>query len=96
MAADEAGQLAAYTQMGGATKTPYRLYQWDTFVRREHRGRRLGMAVKLPNLRSLQAELEHPAVLHTWNAPENAPMIAVNDHLGFRAVAQRTNWQREI
>jgi GNAT superfamily N-acetyltransferase len=96
VAIDADGQLAAYTQMGGGAETPERLYQLDTFVRPEHRGRRLGMAVKVPNFRSLQAELDHPAVLHTWNAPTNAPMIAVNEHLGFRPVAQRTNWEREL
>jgi hypothetical protein len=35
-------------------------------------------------------------VLHTWNAPENAPMIAVNNHLGFRPVDHRGNWQRDL
>ena len=90
------GRLAAYTQMGGGAANPERLFQWDTFVHPEHRGRRLGMAVKIPNLRSLQSELDHPAVLHTWNAPENAPMIAVNEHLGFRPVAHRSLWQREL
>jgi hypothetical protein len=54
------------------------------------------MAVKVPNLRSLQAELDHPAVLHTWNAPENAPMIRVNDQLGFRAVDRRSSWERAV
>ena len=96
VAVDANGQLAAYTQMGGGTETPDRLYQWDTFVRPDHRGRRLGMAVKVPNFRSLQSELDHRAVLHTWNAPTNAPMIAVNEHLGFRPVAQRTNWECEL
>jgi GNAT superfamily N-acetyltransferase len=96
VAIDADGQLAAYTQMGGASATPDRLYQWETFVRREHRGRRLGLAVKVSNLRSLQSGLDHPAVLHTWNAPTNTPMTAVNEHLGFRPVTQRTNWEREI
>jgi GNAT superfamily N-acetyltransferase len=90
------GHLAAYTQMGGAAANPGRLYQWDTFVHPAHRGRRLGMAVKIPNLRSLQSELDHPAVLHTWNAPENAPMIAINEHLGFRPVDHRSTWQRTL
>lgn len=96
VAVDADGQLAAYTEMGGAKANPERLYQWGTFVRREHRGRRLGLAVKVPNLRSLQTELGHPAVVHTWNATTNAPMIAVNDHLGFRRIALRTNWELEI
>jgi RimJ/RimL family protein N-acetyltransferase len=35
-------------------------------------------------------------VVHTWNAPENGPMIAVNDKLGFRPVAQRTQWELDL
>ncbi|MEV5965611.1 GNAT family N-acetyltransferase [Kribbella sp. NPDC051952] len=90
------GELAAYTQMGGTPETPDRLNQYDTFVRPNHRGRGLGIAVKAPNLRSLQTRLTRPTPLHTWNAPENAPMIAVNDKLGFRPVAQRTLWELEL
>jgi len=37
-----------------------------------------------------------PAALHTWNASENAPMIAVNTKLGFRPIAQLTTWEREL
>jgi GNAT superfamily N-acetyltransferase len=90
------GELAAYTQMGGTPETPERLNQYDTYVRREHRGNRLGIAVKTPNLRALQTGVALPAVLHTWNAPENTPMIAVNNKLGFRPVAQRTAWERNL
>ncbi|GAA1579585.1 hypothetical protein GCM10009742_24980 [Kribbella karoonensis] len=90
------GELAAYTQMGGTPETPERLNQYDTYVRRTHRGKRLGIAVKLPNLAALQAGVARPAVLHTWNAPENTPMIAVNNKIGFRPVAQRTAWEREL
>ncbi|MEU4602342.1 GNAT family N-acetyltransferase [Kribbella sp. NPDC023972] len=90
------GELAAYTQMGGTPETPGRLNQYDAFVRRSRRGHRLGIAVKAPNLRAIQAELTQPAVVHTWNAPENAPMIAVNDKLGFRPVAQRTQWELDL
>jgi len=90
------GRLAAYTQMGGTPETPERLNQYDTYVHRAHRGNRLGIAVKLPNLRALQSALDHPAVLHTFNAPENTPMITVNEKLGFRPTAQRTTWERDL
>lgn len=96
VAVDANGRLAAYTQMGGNRAVPERLYQYDTFVRPEHRGRGLGIAVKIPNLRSLQAALDHPAVLHTWNAPENAPMIAVNAKLGFRASDHRVAFELSL
>ncbi|HWD81401.1 MAG TPA: GNAT family N-acetyltransferase [Kribbella sp.] len=90
------GELAAYTQMGGTPETPERLTQYDTYVRRTHRGHGLGIAVKAPNLHALQAGVRLPAVLHTWNAPENTPMVAVNNKLGFRPVAQRTAWERNL
>jgi len=91
------GSLAAYSQLGGAESQPDRLYQWDTMVRPEHRGHRLGMAVKLPNIHAMQNRLgAGTAVVHTWNAPENAPMIAVNDRLGFRPVENLCEYQRPL
>jgi hypothetical protein len=32
----------------------------------------------------------------TGNASENAPMIAVNEMLGFEVVAEGTFWQKEL
>lgn len=60
----------------------------ETLVEREHRGHRLGWAVKCAVERQLLAlELPHPAV-NTCNADENAYMLAINDALGFREVLQ--------
>lgn len=90
------GTLAAYTEMNGAVARPGVLYQGPTLVRPGHRGRRLGMAVKIVNLRALQNRIEQRSVLHTWNAPQNAPMIAVNDALGFRPVENNCEYQRQL
>ncbi len=62
----------------------------------EHRGHRLGLAVKLANLDFL-AERE-PAVrmIGTGNAQENAPMIAVNDMLGFEIAGVGMFWQKQL
>ena len=48
-------RLAAYTQMGGAAAHRNGCTSGTRSSVRTHRGRRLGMAVKIPNLRSLQA-----------------------------------------
>ena len=48
--------VVAYTDLGVNTDGPPRAYQWGTLVRREHRGHRLGLAVKVANLRQLQRE----------------------------------------
>lgn len=91
-----AGELAGYTELTGSRQQPGRLDQHDTLVRREHRGHRLGLALKLANLRALQSRTVEPATVHTWNAEANAPMIAVNDRLGFRPVEFQRVWQGPV
>lgn len=46
------GRIAAYTQLV-ASGDDGNAYQWGTLVRREDRGHRLGLRVKLENLRML-------------------------------------------
>lgn len=64
-----------------------RAVQWATLVRSDHRGHRLGAAVKVANLRRLQQDHPHVADVVTQNAEVNAQMIGINERLGFRAVA---------
>ncbi len=70
--------------------------QGDTLVLREHRGRRLGLAVKLAVLDELARN--HSAVRYvvTYNAAENAPMLAVNAALGFAAESRVTLWNHDL
>lgn len=67
--------------------------QEDTLVRSDHRGHRIGLALKVANLRALAEE--HPAAqrVHTWNAAENTHMIAINERIGFREVGVEAGWQ---
>ena len=58
--------------------------QGDTLVARDHRGHRLGMAMKVANLRAFTALRPGVRRLHTWNAEENDHMLAINVALGFR------------
>jgi GNAT superfamily N-acetyltransferase len=91
------GEVVAYSDLATTVHEPERAYQWGTLVRRDHRGHRLGVAVKVANLRLLQAE--GPATLRTmvtWNAEVNGPMIAVNELLGFTPVARLGEFQKRI
>lgn len=78
------GRMVAFTTMGLPRSAPERAYQWETLVLREHRGHRLGMLVKLIALQELHVKQPATQLISTWNAQENAPMIAVNDALGAR------------
>jgi GNAT superfamily N-acetyltransferase len=90
------GGLAAYTELAVPAHDPGRVYQWGTLVRSAHRGRRLGMATKVHNLRRLQAAEPDRTLLMTWNAEVNAHMVAVNEALGFRPVGRLGEFQKVL
>ena len=52
------GEVVAYTDLVLPSGAPTKAWQWGTLVDRAHRGHRLGMAVKVANLRELQSA--HP------------------------------------
>jgi len=60
-------------------------YGWqdDTLVMPEHRGHRLGAALKSANYADLPADVR---LVHTWTAPTNTAMHRTNTALGFRVV----------
>jgi len=89
------GQVAAYSQLV-VSGDDSSAYQWGTLVRREDRGHRLGMRVKLENLRRLQQELPRTPRVVTYNAESNEHMLAVNVALGFRPSGRLAELQKRI
>lgn len=96
VAVDETGRIAAYTDLVTTVHEPDRAYQWGTLVRRADRGHRLGLAVKVANLRLLQHERSDIVQLTTFNAEVNAHMIAVNERLGFVPVERLGEFQKRL
>jgi GNAT superfamily N-acetyltransferase len=87
------GRLVAYTDIGVNAKRPRVAYQWDTLVRSDHRGHRLGLLIKASNLRLLRETTPGAELVNTWNAEVNTHMIAINEALGFRAVQRERQWE---
>ena len=92
----DSGRMVAFTDMGVPRSAPERAYQWDTLVSQAHRGHRLGTLVKLAALQELSARSPRTRVISTWNAQENAPMIAVNEALGARVNGRLAVLQRVL
>lgn len=96
VALDAHGEVAAYTDLAATPHETGKAYQWGTLVRTADRGHRLGLAVKVANLRLLQSlDLGVTRVI-TWNAEVNSHMIAVNEVLGFRVVARAGEFQKRL
>lgn len=90
------GTLAGFTELSVPRERERPVEQLDTLVLKEHRGHRLGMLLKLENLRHLD-ELHpgHPAIT-TFNAEENRPMLRVNEAIGFVAVGYGGGWKKLV
>lgn len=90
------GALVAYSDLALVAERPERVFQWDTVVRADHRGRRLGLAVKLQVLRELAEHFPAARYVSTWNAASNRHMIAVNEALGFSPNGEVVEVQRTL
>lgn len=67
--------------------------QGNTAIDESHRGLGLAKWVKASMLDRLRRERREIERVSTANAFSNAPMLAINDRLGFKIIETRTEWQ---
>jgi GNAT superfamily N-acetyltransferase len=90
------GRLVGFTELNVPIELDRPVEQGDTLVLKEHRGHRLGMLLKVANLRALQNERPgHPAVI-TFNAEENRHMLDVNEAVGFVPIGYEGAWKKLV
>lgn len=88
------GTLAGFTELSVPPELDRPVDQQDTLVLKEHRGHRLGMLLKLANLKYVaETHPGHPSVT-TFNAEENRPMLEVNEAIGFVPVGYGGGWKK--
>ncbi|WP_052424320.1 GNAT family N-acetyltransferase [Nonomuraea candida] len=91
---DSDGAPAGYTRIVlDAARSDGWAGQGDTTVLREHRGRRLGLLLKLANLFWLREREPHVERVITWNATSNSPMLAINEAMGFELFDEWHEWR---
>lgn len=88
--------VIAATTLGVPELDEGHVYQWATLVLPEHRGHRLGLAIKAHNLRALQRDHPERRAVYTGNSEVNAPMVAINEKMGFRPVELIGMFQRKL
>jgi RimJ/RimL family protein N-acetyltransferase len=105
----EAGRLrwtvllrdASGTCVGGTEVTfepwePELVLQQNTGIDPAHRGLGLAKWAKATVLERIRHERPDARRIRTANAFSNAPMLAINDALGFTLIGTRTEWQVEV
>ncbi len=96
VAIDKAGEAVAHTELVVPSGDPGNVYQWQTFVHRDHRGHRLGLAVKARNLRVMQAAHPDRSRIVTCNSEVNGPMVAINELMGFEPLDLLAEFQLKL
>jgi len=84
----ETGVVAAYTDLVLPSGDPHIVFQWGTLVLPEHRGHRLGMAVKIANLQELARLAPERRTVQTMNDEQNPWMVDINKDLGFEVIEE--------
>lgn len=90
------GHLAAFTLLFLRPGIDWIAAQGATLVRREHRGHRLGMLVKLANLESLRTSFPDVRIIETDTADSNPYMGSINTALGFAAYDRLGHWELDL
>ncbi len=90
------GELAGHTVVLVDAENPELGHQHDTSVARAHRGHRLGLLLKAEMMRWLDESEPQLSTIDTWNAETNAHMVAVNERLGYEAMARELAFQRRL
>lgn len=90
------GHLVGFTRVAVPIADPEVGYQQDTLVLREARGHGLGLRMKATATLALMDETPGTRKVLTWNADDNASMLAVNRELGFVVDGIQREWERTL
>jgi GNAT superfamily N-acetyltransferase/RimJ/RimL family protein N-acetyltransferase len=90
------GEMAGLTQLAVDPAEPTWGFQELTAVTGPHRGRRLGLLVKVAMLELLAEREPRLTRIITGNSDANQHMIAINAELGFGVLDRWPGWELEI
>jgi GNAT superfamily N-acetyltransferase len=90
------GVVAAYNDLLLTKGDPGLVFQWGTLVLPEHRGHRLGMAVKVANLHALARVDPGRKTIRTCNDEQNPWMVRINEDLGFEKIEEMLELKKQL
>lgn len=90
------GRFAGMTALLAQRQHPPIAQQGDTVVDPEHRGQGLGRWLKAAMAKRFVGEFPDVTRINTGNAGSNAPMLKINEEMGFRTILNISAWQGDI
>ena len=93
---DSTGTCVGGTEVTFEPREPSVVLQQNTGIDPAHRGLGLAKWAKATMLERIRRERPEAERIRTDNAFSNAPMLAINDILGFNVISTRTEWQMSV
>jgi GNAT superfamily N-acetyltransferase len=90
------GELGGHTTVMLNRLAPTTADQEDTAVAPQHRGQRLGLALKADMLLWLAEAEPQLRTVDTWNTESNDHMIRINERLGYRPLGRELQFQKRV
>ena len=90
------GAVSGLTEIRYNPKQPHKVDQLLTGVQEAYRGRGLGKWLKAAMLLYVRETYPDTAFVSTGNADTNAPMLSINQRLGFKAYKQETAYKQDV
>lgn len=90
------GMISGLTEIFYAPAEPWRLEQELTGVREAYRGRGLGKWLKAEMLDFAAGRYPQAQFINTGNADHNAPMVSINERMGFRSILAQTFFEFDM
>lgn len=87
------GEAAGFTEVGYHPEVPHVVGQHGTAVDPAHRGHGIGKWIKARMIERVLREWPAAKYIRTGNAYSNAPMLSINDRLGFKVTLSFVVWQ---
>lgn len=81
---EEDGRISGITEIFSSEERLYKLEQGITGVRPEFRGRGIGKWIKAKMMQYIKKEFPDIDFINTGNATTNAPMLSINNRMGFK------------
>lgn len=93
---DATGESAGFTEVAFDPRVLHVVRQQGTAVVPAHRGHGVGKWIKARMLERVEADWPQAKFIRTGNAYSNAPMLSINDRLGFKLAWSVVVWQLGI
>jgi GNAT superfamily N-acetyltransferase len=86
------GEPVGYTEVLQTDRDPVHVFQGATAVDAKHRGHALGRQLKATIFLRIRRDAPDAKYVRTFNADTNAPMLAVNNDMGFTPFISGARW----